>query len=593
MKAISPQLFVSAILADYAGSERAMQSRLHLMPVAPHFHTITTPMNSIPTPRVRQFSVTVLLLFLGIASGLAQVTTNTWTNTAGGSFSVSNNWSNSVVPVSGNTVIALRSGLTYTNDLSNLLLNGGGTRTVIRGTNITLRGNAITLTNGAGINLGQTSFIESDLAISNYVYLDAGFEAATGGATNTVSGVVSGNASITSRGGVGPGGEPRVLVLNNNNNSFAGGLIIGTPNHKVQATSIGNVGQNSALGSNGAVILTGFINPGTYTLEFVGSSSASSSDRGVQVGWNATNTSGQSGALINNNTNAAHTLTFTRSNFNNLVSSINTNVALVLGGSNTGLNTIAGIIRDNNANAGSIGLTKTNAGTWVLGGSNSYRGATTVAQGRLIINGNQSAATGAVTVAAGATLGGSGTIGGATTINGIHSPGTSPGIQTFTNGLTYNTNASVVWELIANGVGTRGVDYDGVNVTGGTLNFAGPTTLNLTFNLTNSSAVDWSNAFWAGNYTNTSGWLVYNAASAISGFDNLALSASTNWIDSLGQSLTSVRANASFSVYHDTSNNDIYLNYAVPEPSTYALLVLAAAGLAAHVVRRRAGRTGR
>jgi len=193
-----------------------------------------------------------------------------------------------------------------------------------------------------------------------------------------------------------------------------------------------------------------------------------------------------------------------------------------------------------------------------------------------------------VTVAAGATLGGSGTIGGATTINGIHSPGTSPGIQTFTNGLAYNTNASVVWELIANGVGTRGVDYDGVNVTGGSLNFAGPTTLNLTFNLTNpASAVDWSNAFWAGNYTNTSGWLVYNAASAISGFDNLALSASTNWIDSLGQSLTSVRANASFSVYHDTSNNDIYLNYAVPEPSTYALLVLAAAGLGAHVVRRR------
>src|SRR3546814_5565690 len=47
-----------------------------------------------------------------------------------------------------------------------------------------------------------------------------------------------------------------------------------------------------------------------------------------------------------------------------------------------------------------------------LNGANSYAGATNVNAGTLLVDGNQSAATGLTTVASGATLGGIGTIGG-------------------------------------------------------------------------------------------------------------------------------------------------------------------------------------
>jgi hypothetical protein len=63
----------------------------------------------------------------------------------------------------------------------------------------------------------------------------------------------------------------------------------------------------------------------------------------------------------------------------------------------------------------------------VLSGSNTYGGTTTVAAGRLLIHGNQAAATGAITVESGATLGGRGTAGGALTVlaGGTLSPGAS------------------------------------------------------------------------------------------------------------------------------------------------------------------------
>lgn len=63
------------------------------------------------------------------------------------------------------------------------------------------------------------------------------------------------------------------------------------------------------------------------------------------------------------------------------------------------------------------GLIKNDIGQLALSGANTYTGPTTVSAGALFINGDQSLASGAVSVAANATLGGTGVIGGDTTIS--------------------------------------------------------------------------------------------------------------------------------------------------------------------------------
>jgi autotransporter-associated beta strand protein len=88
------------------------------------------------------------------------------------------------------------------------------------------------------------------------------------------------------------------------------------------------------------------------------------------------------------------------------------------------------------------------AGTTIFNANNTYTGTTTVGAGTLFVNGDQTAATGAVTVNnSGSVLGGTGTIGGATTVNAnaiiLGGNGTTGTTLTVNNSLTMSSNSII------------------------------------------------------------------------------------------------------------------------------------------------------
>lgn len=279
----------------------------------------------------------------------------------------------------------------------------------------------------------------------------------------------------------------------------------------------------------------------------------------------------------------SNTTTITSATFGGLTGSrnlalqnINTTPAAVAlkVGRNGGDTTYDGVL----SGAGSLEII--NGGKLTLTAAQQYTGVTTVTNGTLVLNGSTHASS-ALTVAEDGVLGGSGTINGSATIAGTHNPGNSPGVQTFSGDLTYTAGATVNWELTAN-TSTQGnpAVFDQI-IVGGLLNFAGATTLNLSFNSTGST-VNWSDSFWSSERS----WLIYDNAS-LSNFSNLSLTPS-NWADSAGGLFGTLRPDGSF--YLTTAGNDVYLNYtAVPEPSTYAAIAGALA-LAFVALRRRYSR---
>ena len=218
--------------------------------------------------------------------------------------------------------------------------------------------------------------------------------------------------------------------------------------------------------------------------------------------------------------------------------------------------------------SGTGSLYQLGSGTTILTGHNTYAGTTSVSAGSLLINGNQSAANGAIAVAAGATIGGSGTTGGVVTVDGILSPGNSPGVFTAASVILGGSSTSL-FEI--NGA-ARGTQYDGVDVTtesgltyGGALSLSfgnasafGATTFDL-FSFTGTPSGNFTSVTSTGFYAGT-----WSLASGI-------------WsLESGGQTLS-----------FTPSTGDLVV--AVPEPSTscMALAGLACGGYA--VWRRRVG----
>ena len=191
----------------------------------------------------------------------------------------------------------------------------------------------------------------------------------------------------------------------------------------------------------------------------------------------------------------------------------------------------------------------------LTGTGHTYSGTTTISAGHLRVNSSITSSS-SLSVASGATLSGTGTLP-ATTVSGTHAPGTSPGVQSISGDLTYNTGSTFQWELIANDatVADRGTDYDGVNVSGA-LTIQTGVTSSLVFNGA-GSAVDWTDPFWSANHQ----WLVLSGASSTAITDGTVFGTVSVSADKNGVLLNSLvtRDYSTFSWLQ--TGNDIYLVY--------------------------------
>lgn len=164
-------------------------------------------------------------------------------------------------------------------------------------------------------------------------------------------------------------------------NTYTGSTIIqqGTLN----VATIADTG-SSNLGLGTTMRIGGGANNGV--LNYTGSGNTTA--RTLQIGTNsATPAAGDTGgARINNNGTGA--LIFSAANFNTtgLTGSLAPSRTLTLGGTNTGLSEIQGVIADGLSGTMTTALTKTDAGRWVLSGANTYTGTTTVSGGVLQLN---------------------------------------------------------------------------------------------------------------------------------------------------------------------------------------------------------------
>ena len=281
---------------------------------------------------------------------------------------------------------------------------------------------------------------------------------------------------------------------------------------------------------------------------------------------------GGSGAIILDNTSnaAAATIADTSAsgttNAVNVPLTLNSDLAVSVANATNTLS-LGGIISGTGKT-----LTKTGAGILTLSGANTYTGGTTVSAGKLLVNNltGYGTGTGALSIGASATLGGSGIIGSVTTIFGTLSPGNSPGTLTFTEAVTLQSGSTTAIEINSDGI--RGTAFDGVNFNGGLTINGGTLTFNISAHIADGSVLNiFDGTALTSNFTSVT-------ATGTGGYnDTFAYNGSNAYVGIFGnQTLSLALATGELS----------FIGAAIPEPSTYAAL-LGAAGLAFAAFRRR------
>jgi len=488
---------------------------------------------------------------------------------------------------------------------------------------LTVDGSGTLLTNSAEVTVGQAGSGNS-MAVSDggvVANVDGYIGRSTDSANNTVLVTGSGSRWAVGELRVGRSGIGNSLVISN------GGTVAGantnhigrnpsSANNSVLVTGAGSMWTISnqlnvgTLGSGNSLVIS---NGGRVqnTLGRIGSGGASVNNSALVTGlgstWSnsSTLTVGNSGSgtltVANGGSVAATGITIAASNGSagtlNIGRFGTNDTAGTITAPTIAFGSGTGTINFNQSNATTLSnaisgngtLNQRGAGTTILSASNTYTGATTVAAGKLVVDGSIAAS--AVTVQSGGTLGGSGKVG-ATTIQsgGTISPGNSPGNLTVQGNLVWNGGGNYNWQVLGttNTAGfAAGVTWDLLTVNG-TLDLtalAPESKFNINLWSLASTAPDVSGNIADFSAAGSYEWLAV-VASSITGFDaadfNVNLFA-TNGTDGFSNP---IEPTGTFSVRQDGGN--LYVTYGVvPEPSTYALLALAAAGLGAHAWRRR------